>query len=455
MFTILLSSLLLPSCGPDVTTLADEAAPQDIGVNWFYDGTRPTGYLGHALAIADIDGDGDGDLVVGAPGANARQNPKAGAVYVFYTEDGRPEARPSQLRIGREAYARFGDGVANAGDIDGDGADEVLVTSPSSPGIAGPGYIALLDQAPSGALRAVWEQKAQRAAPYGFERVAVAAGDVNGDGYADIAVGDPGFVSLDGKLGALCIYQGGPAGLRDQPDDCRVGPTPDVAFGKAVAAVGDVDGDGYDDVMVGAPDGKSGAVYIFPGGAFGIETKPFWQVRGPAGFGTSLAGLGDLGEDGADDFAVGSPEEDAGTAGAVGAVYVYTGRSPSGEDAHPMVILRTAVVGERFGAGMVAADFDADGRSELVVSRQPNELADHDAGTIEIFAFDAGGSDVKSLGRMDGLYPGEHYGFALAAGDVDGNPDAAEILVGVPGRDTHGTDAGAVELVTYKPYDEE
>lgn len=118
-----------------------------------------------------------------------------------------------------------------------------------------------------------------------------------------------------------------------------------------------------------------------------------------------------------------------------------------------MVVLRTAVVGERFGAGRVAADFDADGRSELILFRQPNALADQDAGTVEIVTFD--GADVNSLGRMDGLYAGEGDGFVLAAGAVDGNPDAAEILVGVPGRDTHGTDDGAVELLTFRPYDEE
>ena len=162
------------------------------------------------------------------------------------------------------------------------------------------------------------------------------AGDVNADGYADLVAGVP---AADGAIGRILVFHGSAAGLDATPDaDIPGNSAGGGFFGQAVAGVGDLDGDGIDDVAVGAfgVDGRTGRVSIFLGGMTGLRTPPAIRVDGPFGgngdFGWTVAGAGDVDGSGAADLAVGSPGVDDGD----GRVYVYRGSALTGITPEPL-----------------------------------------------------------------------------------------------------------------------
>src|SRR5262249_53872017 len=127
------------------------------------------------------------------------------------------------------------------------------------------------------------------------------AGDVNGDGYGDVIVGAPGFDDGQTDEGAAFVYAGSGAGLSSNPIWLMEGDQDGAAFGASVAGAGDVDRDGYADVIVGAPGYDHGEIdegraYVYSGSAAGPATTPSWvgeSNQAGAAFGASVAGAGD------------------------------------------------------------------------------------------------------------------------------------------------------------------
>ena len=165
-----------------------------------------------------------------------------------------------------------------------------------------------------------------------------AAGDVNGDGYADIAVGVSGW-SIKGAFGCgkVAIFHGSASGLPAVPS-LELFP-PDAAqfdhFGTAVATAGDVNADGYADLIVGAPDanrnaiGQCGVAFVFHGGASGVAQVPSFTYAGPdpnGRAGAAVSTAGDVNGDGYADVLVGAPQGRLGGV-ASGEVKVFLGTS--------------------------------------------------------------------------------------------------------------------------------
>jgi len=153
------------------------------------------------------------------------------------------------------------------------------------------------------------------------------AGDVNGDGYADLVVGASGYGALRGKV---YVYHGGSTGLTTGPADWTAGgENDDDLFGCAVGTAGDVNGDGYDDLVVGASDYaiSRGKVYVYHGGSTGLTAGPAdWTAGGENGgdhFGYAVGTAGDVNGDGYADLVVGADYYDS----VRGKVYVYHGGS--------------------------------------------------------------------------------------------------------------------------------
>ena len=189
-----------------------------------------------ALA-GDVNGDGYSDIIVGAPLLDPAGVADAGRAYVYYGAVGGLSSSPNWTVDGAAAGNRLGAAVGTAGDTDGDGYADVVIGVYGSDSLAGQ---ILLYQGSSGGL-GLARTIAGEAAADRLGLAVGAAGDVNGDGFGDIIAGAPGFDNLAGaNAGRATVYHGsagGPGG--------NWGPQ-----GRVARAAGDVNGDGYSDVIV-------------------------------------------------------------------------------------------------------------------------------------------------------------------------------------------------------------
>lgn len=140
-------------------------------------------------------------------------------------------------------------------------------------------------------------------------------GDINNDGYDDVAVGDPNFHGANSALGKAYVYYGSAVGLPTTPGWSMASDLPSQ-FGAEVAGAGDVNQDGFDDVLIGAPAesvegiGYPGKAYLFLGSATGLSESPAWSTHGASTngyYGLRLSGGGDVNGDGFSDVLVGEP----------------------------------------------------------------------------------------------------------------------------------------------------
>ena len=319
-------------------------------------------------AAGDINGDGIGDVIIGAPGAAGNGNEASGESYVVFGSD---SGFPASLDLsdldgsngfridGIEASDTSGTSVALAGDINGDGFDDVIVGAPfGGPGIfyAGESYLVFGGQsfAPSLDLSALDGSNGfQIAGVDNYDRVGISvsgAGDINGDGIDDVIVGADSSSAYSFDAGSSYVVFGSSAGFSaildvsslDGANGFRIvgTDTGDVA-GRSVSAAGDINGDGFDDVIVGAPGGdaggrSSGESYIVFGSNAGFAASiDVSALDGTEGFliagvdeydisGTSVSAAGDINGDGIDDVIIGAPNAGADSTGP-GASFVLFG----------------------------------------------------------------------------------------------------------------------------------
>ncbi len=174
-------------------------------------------------------------------------------------------------------YAQFGYSVSTAGDVNGDGYADVIVGAPYyANGESGEGRAHLYYGSAAGlSTTAGWTAEGNQAgANFGWS--VGTAGDVNGDGYADVIVGAPSYDNGQADEGAALIYYGSPAGLSMTSDWLVESDQAGAKFGYAVGSAGDVNGDGYADVVVGAPfldngQADEGRAYLYRLGSRPID----------------------------------------------------------------------------------------------------------------------------------------------------------------------------------------
>ncbi len=419
----------------------------------------PTGaaaldYLGYSVAGAgDVNGDGYGDVIVGAY-ANDAGGASAGRAYVYYGGPG-VDASADLILTGAVAGDNFGFSVAGAGDVNGDGYGDVIVgalyndAGGSSAGRAyvyfgGPGVDASADLILTGA-----------AAGDGFGISVAGAGDVNGDGYGDVIVGayanDAGGVDA----GRAYVYFGGP-GADAVADLTLTGATASDYFGISVAGAGDVNGDGYGDVIVGARGNDAGGTdagraYVYFGGP-GADAVADLTLTGAATgdfFGHSVAGAGDVNGDGYGDVIVGAYYNDAGGTNA-GRAYVYYGGP--GADAVADLTLTGAAAGDEFGTSVAGAgDVNGDGYGDVIVGARGNDAGGTDAGRAYVY-FGGPGADAIADLTLTGAAAYDDFGHSVAgAGDVNGD-GYGDVIVGASGNNAGGTDAGRAYVTAIYTY---
>ncbi len=288
----------------------------------------------------DIDGDAFADLVVGLALHSSSEN-EQGRINVYYGSPTGFSRTPDWFVIGAQAGARLGTAVA-CGDVNGDGFDDVLASAPMSGAIVvdpsvDRGY-ALMFRGSSRGLSTTpsWEyQTSERDAAFG--QTLTIAGDLNGDGLTDLAIGSPRLRSPESfnLAGRVDIFLARAQGLGTAPDVRLFGSESDSGYGLAVAALGDVDRDGFADLAIGSgqPDtngvlgtgpAEEGQLVVYRGGREGLAADRFVTVKGnagPTGFGFSLAGPLDANRDGLGDLLVGARAETA--ARGIGRVYLF------------------------------------------------------------------------------------------------------------------------------------
>jgi hypothetical protein len=294
-------------------------SPSGLSLNpdWTAEGDQDSADFGFSVASAgDVNGDGYSDLIVGAPSYSAAQE-RAGKVFVYYGSPSGPSAIPDWTVESDQSRAVFGISVASAGDVNGDGFSDIIVGADSyDDGQTDEGRAFLYLGSVSGlSLSAAWTAESNQDAAY-FGNSVATAGDVNGDGYSDVIIGADNFTHDQLFEGGAFVYLGSANGLALTPAWSADSDQDYGSFGSAVASAGDVNGDGYSDVIVGATFYESdlnqrneGKAYVFLGSASGLALTPTWTAesnRKNTALGSSVAGAGDVNADGFDDFIIGA-----------------------------------------------------------------------------------------------------------------------------------------------------
>ncbi len=424
-----------------VTFSAANPAAEPLTEDWFYESDQDTADLGYAVdGEGDYNNDGYADVVVGAI-KYAATSIKGGAVFVFYGGPGGLQDTPDWSFGVDMNGAELGTAVANAGDVNGDKIDDLLVSAPSCTNPEPKEGCIYLFYGSNGGLNSApdWTYDSDLRDSY-LGTAVDGAGDVNGDEYADVIVGAKWYANGQGNEGAAFVFYGSETGLGDAPDWHVEGNQAGASMGTAVAGAGDVNGDGFDDVLVGAPwfdDGGDnvGAAYLFLGSATGLGDTPVWQAQGSQEdtlFGQAVASAGDVNGDGRADIIIGAPGYQNNKNEEVGAAFVYLGTA-IGATSSPMWTAVSDQPLSRFGHAVnCAGDMNQDGFADVVIGAYQYTQDQAEEGMAFIYLGAPFILTSQPLWTAEGNKSETMLGFAVGpGGDVD-KDGFADLVIGAP-----------------------
>ncbi len=290
-------------------------------------------HFGAALSTAgDVDGDRYADVIVGAPDYAGREIGQ-GAAFVYLGSPSGITASPVFTVLGSGLNAHLGAAVSGAGDVNADAFADIVVGVPGATvGLHVAAGKALIYRGIAGGIGTALGTILGDADSMSTGSSVANAGDTNGDGYADVVIGSPGSAaSLERRSGQADIYKGTASGFSSTPILTVLGTGAEERLGSTVACAGDVDGDGYADVLIGserfpAPDVETGQFLLVSGARTGPVVES--TLRGSevgAGYAASIATTGDANGDGYAEILVGAPTFTGAGPSAQGAVFSYVG----------------------------------------------------------------------------------------------------------------------------------
>lgn len=286
---------------------------------WSTESNQANAYYGRSASIVgDLNSDGYDDVAVGAHYYDDGST-NEGAVFVFYGSPmGLKDTADYVLEINK-SNSMFGYSVAGAGDVNGDGFDDLLVGAPYYDTIT----------SDEGGVFLYYGSSTGVSNPYSWHvlgdqnremlgNAVSSAGDVNGDGFDDILIGIWRYTNGDSIEGRINVFYGSAAGLASTADWYAEIDQESVYFGYSVACAGDVNGDGYDDIIASAPYcdelyHQNGGVWGYYGSSTGLPAEVSWKQLGDqaaGAFGWSVSYAGDINDDGYDDVIIGAPYYD-------------------------------------------------------------------------------------------------------------------------------------------------
>ena len=320
--------------------------PPPIGDWQVYGEQRDARMGGSVSGVGDVDGDGYDDVIVGAHQYDNGEYHE-GAMFLFLGSAGglvgtSPTTAAGVIESNQE-YAQMGCSVSGAGDVNGDGYADVIVGAylyANGESYEGAAFLFLGSSSglvgTSPATAAAVLESNQANAQMGCS--VSGAGDVNGDGYADVIVGADYFINGELREGAAFLFLGSSSGLLGTSPATAAAmiesDQADARMGYSVSGAGDVNGDGYADVIVGAygfDNGETdeGAAFLFLGSSAGlVGTNPATAAaalesnQGSAIMGYSVSDAGDVNGDNYADVIVGVPYYAGG-----GAAFLFLGSS--------------------------------------------------------------------------------------------------------------------------------
>ena len=363
-----------------------------------FTGKASTDSFGCAVAGAgDVDGDGRSDMLIGAHDASTD-----GAAYLFLGGSKSASASDADGIIkASSSYMDLGYSLDGVGDVNGDGFDDLLVGSWESSNNPEAAFLFL------GPLTGTVESDqaftilvGENAGEEMSSNPAIAkVGDMDGDGLDDLAVGQHYVGTTSSALGAVYLVNGPTSGTLDLADaDARIGG--EVHYGQlgvAIAGVGDPDGDGHRDLLVGAGgdgDSHQGSARLFSGplsGDIAAEAADL-RVLGSEAYdfaGGSLCGGGDIDGDGVPDLVLGARLSDPDGASAAGLVWILPADLRGTVDAEEEATVRLVGPSAGLSLGYSLAcdtDLDGDGRTDLGVGAVGADDAASNAGAALLFA---------------------------------------------------------------------
>ncbi len=317
--------------------------------------------FGMSVSSGDFNGDGYCDAIIGAPGNDSGGN-SAGRAYIFWGGESMDNL-PDVYFTGSNSLDYLGDKVASIGDVNGDGFCDIAISSPNAD--SGQGRVDIFYGSST-------MDNSEDLVIYGeepndyFGQVLSGLGDVNADGFSDIIISS---VCHSEYRGRVYIYNGG-VSMNNIPDSIITGSTINANLGRSISTAGDVNNDGYIDIIIGAWPDIDARAYIYYGG-LAINNTPNLTLIGDSDLlGRSVSTAGDINDDGYFDLVVGPSDSDGGSYDG-GSARIYLSGSII-DDVPDVIIYGSIPYGSMGFSVALAGDVNSDGYDDVIIGAPAN-----------------------------------------------------------------------------------